>query len=31
VLDPGYLIKLAAGESRKLSLGKKKHGILKPS
>jgi tyrosyl-tRNA synthetase len=29
VLDPGFLIQLAAGESRKLSLGKKKHGLLK--
>jgi len=30
-LDPGFLITLAAGETRKLSLGKKKHGVLKPS
>ena len=28
VLDPGYLITVDAGGSRKLSLGKKKHGIL---
>ncbi|HKT86112.1 MAG TPA: tyrosine--tRNA ligase [Novosphingobium sp.] len=27
--DPGLLITVAAGESRKLSLGKKKHGILR--
>ncbi|SFG04740.1 tyrosyl-tRNA synthetase [Novosphingobium sp. CF614] len=27
--DPGMLIALAAGESRKLSLGKKRHGVLK--
>ncbi|MDG2004030.1 MAG: tyrosine--tRNA ligase [Novosphingobium sp.] len=31
VLDPGFLIQLANGESRKLSLGKKKHGLLKPA
>jgi tyrosyl-tRNA synthetase len=31
VLDPGHLITLAPGETRKLSLGKKKHGILKPA
>ena len=27
--DPGFLIEVASGESRKLSLGKKKHGVLK--
>ncbi len=27
--DPGFLIEVAAGQSRKLSLGKKKHAILK--
>jgi len=27
--DPGFLISIAPGESRKLSLGKKKHGILR--
>ena len=27
--DPGALITIPAGETRKLSLGKKKHGILK--
>jgi len=31
VLDPAYLVTVAAGETRKLSLGKKKHGILKPA
>jgi len=31
VTDPGLLITLNEGESRKLSLGKKKHGILKPA
>ena len=29
VSDPGMLIELAAGSERKLSLGKKKHGILR--
>ncbi|HUD27887.1 MAG TPA: tyrosine--tRNA ligase [Novosphingobium sp.] len=29
VTDPAELIRVAPGESRKLSLGKKKHGILK--
>lgn len=27
--DPGHLIQLAAGEERKLSLGRKRHGILR--
>ena len=27
--DPGFLIEVAAGQTRKLSVGKKKHGILK--
>lgn len=27
--DPGLLVTVAAGDSRKLSLGKKKHGVLK--
>jgi tyrosyl-tRNA synthetase len=27
--DPGFLIEVAAGQTRKLSLGKKKHAILK--
>jgi tyrosyl-tRNA synthetase len=31
VLDPAYLVTVAAGDSLKLSLGKKKHGILKPA
>ena len=31
VTDPGFLIELAAGEERKLSLGKKRHGVLRPS
>jgi len=30
VNDAGFVIVLARGETRKLSLGKKKHGILKP-
>jgi tyrosyl-tRNA synthetase len=29
VKDPGYLIEVAPGETRKLSLGKKKHGVLR--
>jgi tyrosyl-tRNA synthetase len=29
VKDPGYLIEVPAGETRKLSLGKKKHGVLR--
>ena len=29
--DPGYLIKLAPGEERKLSLGRKKHAVLRGS
>ncbi|MXO59664.1 tyrosine--tRNA ligase [Altererythrobacter salegens] len=29
VKDPGFLIELAPGEERKLSLGKKRHGILR--
>jgi len=29
VADPGFLIQLAAGEERKLSLGRKRHGILR--
>jgi tyrosyl-tRNA synthetase len=29
VTDPGFLIELAAGEERKLSLGKKRHGVLR--
>jgi tyrosyl-tRNA synthetase len=28
--DPGLLIELGEGETRKLSLGRKKHGILRP-
>jgi len=31
VTDPGFLITVAEGETRKLSLGKKKHAILKPA
>ena len=31
VSDPGQMITLASGEERKLSLGKKKHGILRGS
>jgi tyrosyl-tRNA synthetase len=31
VSDPGYLISLAAGEERKLSLGRKRHAILRRS
>jgi tyrosyl-tRNA synthetase len=27
--DPAFLIELASGATRKLSLGKKKHGILR--
>ena len=29
VTDPGFLIELADGEERKLSLGKKRHGVLR--
>jgi len=29
ISDPGLLIELVPGEERKLSLGKKKHGILR--
>jgi tyrosyl-tRNA synthetase len=29
VTDPAYLVRLAAGEERKLSLGRKRHGILR--
>jgi tyrosyl-tRNA synthetase len=29
VTDPGHLIQLAPGEERKLSLGRKRHGILR--
>jgi tyrosyl-tRNA synthetase len=29
VTDPGFLIELAAGEERKLSLGRKRHGVLR--
>ncbi|MGV3555337.1 MAG: tyrosine--tRNA ligase [Croceibacterium sp.] len=29
VTDPGFLIELAVGEERKLSLGKKRHGVLR--
>ena len=29
--DPGFLILVPAGVTRKLSLGKKKHGILRPT
>jgi tyrosyl-tRNA synthetase len=29
VTDPGYLIQLAPGEERKLSLGRKRHGVLR--
>jgi tyrosyl-tRNA synthetase len=29
--DPGLLIELGEGETRKLSLGRKKHGILRPA
>ena len=31
VLDPGYLIEVAKGEQRKLSLGRKRHAILRAS
>jgi len=31
VADPAYLIQLAPGEERKLSLGRKRHGILRGS
>ncbi|MBV1918486.1 MAG: tyrosine--tRNA ligase [Sphingomonadaceae bacterium] len=31
VSDPGFLIEVQAGETRKLSLGKKKHGLLRPA
>ena len=31
VIDPGYLVHLAAGEERKLSLGRKRHAILRGS
>ena len=31
VKDPGFLIELASGEERKISLGKKRHGILRRS
>ncbi|HEY7806353.1 MAG TPA: S4 domain-containing protein, partial [Croceibacterium sp.] len=29
VTDPAYLVQLVAGEKRKLSLGRKRHGILR--
>ena len=29
VKDPGFLIEVPSGETRKLSLGKKKHGVLR--
>jgi tyrosyl-tRNA synthetase len=29
VTDPGYLIELTSGEERRLSLGKKRHGVLR--
>ena len=29
ILDPGHLIMVAPGESRKLSLGRKRHGVLR--
>jgi tyrosyl-tRNA synthetase len=29
VTDPGYLVEVAAGAERKLSLGRKRHGILR--
>ena len=29
VTDPGFLIEWAAGKERKLSLGKKRHGVLR--
>ena len=29
ISDPGYLLEVAAGSERKISLGKKKHGILR--
>ena len=31
VTDPGHLIQLGAGEERKLSLGRKRHGVLRGS
>jgi tyrosyl-tRNA synthetase len=31
VTDPGYLVEVAAGTERKLSLGRKRHGILRSS
>ncbi len=30
IKDPGFLIEITPGTTRKLSLGKKKHGMLKP-
>jgi tyrosyl-tRNA synthetase len=29
VTDPAHLIQLAPGEERKLSLGRKRHGVLR--
>jgi tyrosyl-tRNA synthetase len=29
VTDPGYLIRVSPGQERKLSLGRKRHGILR--
>jgi tyrosyl-tRNA synthetase len=29
VTDPGFLVQIAAGQERKLSLGRKRHGILR--
>jgi tyrosyl-tRNA synthetase len=31
VTDPGHLIQLAAGEEKKLSLGRKRHAVLRGS
>jgi tyrosyl-tRNA synthetase len=31
VTDPGFLVEVAAGQERKLSLGRKRHGILRPA
>jgi tyrosyl-tRNA synthetase len=29
VTDPGYLVEVSPGQERKLSLGRKRHGILR--
>jgi len=31
VTDPGFLVQVASGDERKLSLGRKRHGILRSS